>query len=191
MGSGCGGDAAGSLGVLRRVPEGQRALRCAGCGLPAALHEPERALEARRSGDAAAFGSRGTVALCAHHCAARRRRQSRVVGHDQGCERGFRSARPGADRRGGRRVVAARPSRGHGAAFAERALGSRLRHHDQASLRPPGGGGGELQPEEAGPSLARLPRIPDGGHAPCAGRGGRAGQPPPVEERGAGAVGLA
>ena len=51
-----------------------------------------------------------------------------------------------------------------------RPLLSEPRHDDQASLRPPGGGGCELQPEEAGPSLARLPCVPDGGHAPCAGR---------------------
>ena len=32
-----------SSGILRRVPEGERALRCAGCGLPAPLHEPDYA----------------------------------------------------------------------------------------------------------------------------------------------------
>jgi len=40
-----GGDAAGSSGVLRRIPESQQLLRRAGGGLPAALHEPERAVE--------------------------------------------------------------------------------------------------------------------------------------------------
>lgn len=49
----------------------------------------------------------------------------------------------------------------------------------------------ELQPEEAGPSLARLPCVPDGRHASCSGRRGCAGQPSSVEERGALAVGLA
>ena len=47
-----------------------------------------------------------------------------AVGDGQGGERGFRSARLGADPGGGRRVVAARPSRRHGAALAERPVGS-------------------------------------------------------------------
>ena len=46
-------------------------------------------------------------------------------------------------------------------------------------------------PRKPGPSFARLPRLPDGGHAPCAGRSRCAGQPSPLEERGALAVGLA
>ena len=60
---------------------------------------------------------------------------------------------------GPRGTLAARSSRRHGAGAAERAVGSRLRHHDQAALWPPGGGGCELQPEEAGSSLARLARM--------------------------------
>ena len=144
MGSGCGGDAAGSP----VIPESQRPLRRAGGGLPA--EPPERAVEA-------VLGT-VPVALCAHHGARRQGHpcMSKVASEDS-------AARPGADRH----IVAARPSRRHGAAAAERAVGSRLRHDD--SLRPPGGGGCELQPEEAGPSLAR-PCVPDGGHAPCAGR---------------------
>ena len=64
-----------------------------------------------------------------------------------------------------------------------------LRHDDQASLRPPGGGGCELQPEEAGQSHARLRCVPDGGHAPCAERRCCDGQPSSLEERGALAAG--
>ena len=59
---------------------------------------------------------------------------------------------------GGRRFLAARPSRRHGAALAERAVGSGLRHNDQAALRPPGGGCGELQPEE-GRAVRRMPTM--------------------------------
>ena len=87
--------------------------------------------------------------------------------------------------------MASGPSRRHDPSVAERAVGSRLRHHDQAALRPPGGGGGELQPEEAGPSLACLPRVPDGGHAAGSGCRCCAGQPSPLDARGAVPVGLA
>ena len=144
---------AAGYGVLR--PESQRPL---GGGL-AALHEPERAVEATSW----AVGSRGAVALCAHHGAARRQGHPSLLGR----------------RRATERIEAEDGNRGctailrHAAAAAERAVGSRLRHDDQASLRPPGGGGCELQPEEAGPSLARLPCVPDGGHAPCAGPPGK------------------
>ena len=47
-----------------------------------------------RPGNGASVGSRGAVALCAHHGAARRQGQSVAVGHEQGGERGFCSARP-------------------------------------------------------------------------------------------------
>ena len=191
MGPRCGGDAARPSGVFRGIPEGERSLRRAGGGLPAGLHEPERALEAGRSGDGAAVGSGGPVALCAHHGAARRRGEPCASGDGQDRERGFGPARSGADRGGGRHIVASGPSRRHGPSAFERAVGSRLRHHDQAALRPPGGGGGELQPEEAGPSLARLPRVPDGGHAAGSGCRGGAGQPSPFEPGGAVAVGPA
>ena len=90
MGCGGGGDAAGSSGVLRRIPEGERPLRRAGGGLSAALHEPERAVEAGRSGDGASVGSRGPVAPCAHHGAARRRCQSGAPGHARRARRVLR-----------------------------------------------------------------------------------------------------
>ena len=87
----------------------------------------------------------GAVAQRAHHRAARRRGQSVAVGHEQGGERGFRPARSGAGRGGGWCILASRPSRRHGATLAERAVGSGLRHHDQAALRPSGRGGGDRQ----------------------------------------------
>ena len=122
MGSGCGGDAAGSPGVLRRILKvsGRFEALVADCPLH---YTVPRAVEAGRPGNGASVGSRGAVALCAHHGAARRQGQSVAVGHEQGGERGFCSARPGADRGGGRHIVAARPSRRHGAAAAERARG--------------------------------------------------------------------
>ena len=79
-----------------------------------------------------------------------------LLGMSKVASEDFGSSGPGADRGGGGCRLAARPSRRHGAAFAERALGSGLRHDDQAALRSSGGGGVELQPEEAGAS----PRTP-------------------------------
>ena len=191
MGPRRGGDAAGPPGVFRGIPEGERALRRAGGGLPAALYEPERAFEAGRSGHGAAVDPRGPVALCAHHGVARRRGEPCASGDGQGRERGFGAAWSGTDRGGRGHLVASGPSRRHGPSPAERALGSGLRHHDQAALRPPGGGGGELQPEEAGPPLARLPCLPDGGHAAGSGCRRCAGQPSPLDAGGAVLVGLA
>ncbi len=151
----------------------------AGGRLTTALHEPARAVEAGHSGHGPSGGSGGAIAVCAYHGTAPRRGQPAAVGNGQGCERELGSPRSGAGRFTGRVGLASGSSRRHGLSPAERAVGTGLRHDDQAALRPSGEGVGELQPEEAGASLACLPCVSDGGHAACSGCRGSTGQPSP------------
>ena len=143
MGSGCGGDAAGSPGVLRRKVSGRfDALVAARCTTRARTRIGGTSWER-----CFCRLSRGSGAMRTSRRAGDRvnpSRMSKVASE-------ILFGRPGADRGGGRHIVAARPSRRHGAAAAEPWVSTA---DDQASLRPPGGGGCELQPEEAGPSHA-------------------------------------
>ena len=84
----------------------------------------------------------------------------------------FVAAWNGSTRQDGASMVA-RPSRfiDHGSALAGASLAVLdCEHHDQSRFTAARRGRwSSYNPTEAGPSLARLPCVPDGGHAPCAG----------------------
>ncbi len=61
-------------------------VRRLGEGLPAAIYESERAAEAGCVGDDSVIGAGGTLAVRAHQRAARRRRESGVIGHYEGSQ---------------------------------------------------------------------------------------------------------
>ena len=98
---GCGGagDAARPAAILYRVPEAGRPVRRLGGGLPAVVHQPECAAQARCAGHGAAVGSGRSSALCAHHGAALRSGEPAVARHAQGGERRRGAPRLGEDRR--------------------------------------------------------------------------------------------
>ena len=84
--------AARAIAVLHRFSEGRGAVRGVGGGLPAALHEPERAQETRRAGDGDVVDVGRAQALRAYRGAARRRRVARASRHEQDRQRGRGSA---------------------------------------------------------------------------------------------------
>ena len=137
------------------------AVRWLGGGLPAALHEPERADQARRSRHRIAVGAGRALALCAHDGVALRPGESAAAGDERGGERRRGAARPRQDRRGCRHGVAAGAPRLHHAAASERAVDTRYRHHGEAALRPPGRRRGELQSAQAGAAVAQLSLLHD------------------------------
>ena len=117
--------------------------------LHAALHEPERAQEARRAGDDDVVDVGREQALRAYRGAARRRRVARASRHEQDRQRGHGPAGVRGDRgRSGRELDtgSSRPLRG--AAF-ERAADTRRRYDGEAAVRPSGRSGGRLQSQEA------------------------------------------
>ena len=93
MGGGKPADGVWADGVFHRVPEGFWSVRCLGCGLPAQLHERERAAGARRARHADAVDPVWAQTLRAHHRTQERRRAARVAWYAQDCQRGFRAPR--------------------------------------------------------------------------------------------------
>lgn len=98
----------------------------------------------------------------------------------------FRAPRPeGAGAGGGRRLAAPAPGL-RGAAAAGGAVDPGRRQQRQADLRPPGRRRGRLQPDKAGPPVARLPHLCDGRGPAGAGCRSHARQPAPRQSRPAG-----
>jgi len=88
-----------------------------------------------------------------------------LLGMEEDRQRGRRQTRAEGDRGGGRRGVAAPPSRPLPGAASERAVDSRRRYDDQTALRPSGRSGARLQSEEARPSEPLSSQLCDGADA--------------------------
>src|ERR1700733_3176681 len=130
--------AAGATSVLHRLPENGGFVRGVRGGLPAELHEPERAADARRVGNGDVVDAGGAQALFTYRGAARRRRAARASRHEADRQRGRGAARLRGDRGRGWGGVAwgsSRPLRG---AASVRAVDSRRRYDGEAALWPPG-----------------------------------------------------
>src|ERR1700731_3634413 len=105
------------------------------------------------------------------YAAALRSGQSTTARDGQGGQRGRGSSGPEQDRGGSRAMLAAGTARLLHSAAVARTLDSRCRHDGEAALRPSGGSGGRLQPQEAGTAVAYLSQLHIGQFA--AGVGGR------------------
>ena len=156
----------GQLPFFIEFSEDRGAVRGVRGGLPAALHQPERAQEARRAGDGDVVDVGRAQALRAYRSAARRRRVARASRHEQDRQRGRGSAGVRGDRgRSGRERTGCESSRPlRGAAF-EQAVDPRRRYAGEAALRPSGRSGGRLQSQEAWAAQPLLSHLFDGGDA--------------------------
>src|SRR5215472_9467073 len=125
MGARSAGDDDGPAGLLHRIPQARRTVRELGGRLPAASDQPERARQTRRAGHGAALGAGRTLALCAHHGAARRRGECAAAGDEEGGQRGCGAPRARQDRGGGGGRLAARAAGILHAAAVGRAVDTR------------------------------------------------------------------
>ena len=163
--------------LLHRVSQNRRVVRRLGRRLSARLPQPQCAGGARRVGHPAAEPAGRTSPLRAHQLDPRRRGQPAVAGDEEGRQRRLGAAGVSRGRREGLQQLAAPASAAELRGAAGRALDPRRRLQRQAALRAPAGRQARLQPEQAGPSLARLPHLLCGQPAAGAGGGNAAGQP--------------
>src|SRR5215510_6177040 len=96
-------DTAAPVTPLGQLPffieyEAGRPVRRLGGGLPAVVHQPERATQTRRAGHPVVIGAGGAPALCARHGIALRCGEPAAARHEQSGQRRCAAAGAGEDR---------------------------------------------------------------------------------------------